>query len=402
MAQRYVNTQRPTLAERVLASLFTDPDESIASTAIANYCQLLIDSGWQHQAHQLAHQELLPRFQDQSITLFQGTTATGQELVDQWFTDRRSPSWWEQPYGGFEVKAAGPEPSPLQNVYTLALDQRAGSEPAPQSLQFLIDQQRSQLIVFDPQGNEVGRTEYRPAGSARQIFTNDSLRPKYSLHGHLMVLGASHDLAVIDLFRLLAGEDSLLWHTSFTYPKNNDRHSLRRRFIPKRIENQLGSRIRHGRPRGRRIGAFGCDGQRVFYQKEEELICADLISGEVIWRRTQTSPNIHLLQQDDRLAVVSISLERRQRCEQATILDVHTGNAIKEIDLRERPLRSVWRTTDLKLVLSEYSKNRQTIEVFDLATEQTVWQADYPAWYSRFAERSPNAHCLFRAANRVR
>jgi len=355
-------------AELYLVRLKRSSQQSVAAGATARLARLLTLARRYEEAVPY-YRELAAKWPDQVVLDDQ----TGKQLLQQAANSpplkellAHSSTWLS---GKTTLKDnAGPRgqfPS-YQKVYHVRLDAQRG--PLPAGTRIAFDQTRNSIMIQDPLGKTLQRISM--ADGKRFYSTNFSVMHA-KIEGHLILLTIGYDLLAIDMLRGSSDpNEAILWREHLVRSNTNSRSSppLRTRSTM----NPWGGRQYVAiDSSGNQIGITGTiNAQGVYYQKMNQLICADPITGKPIWIRDNVTPGSAIYSDDQHVLVVS------SRNEPSELFNATDGTLVQTRP--RKPGETVWRSFGTKALVYRTTGNIIGLYYRDLLSDQDLWKHEFP------------------------
>lgn len=359
--------------ERTLSRIPGPPDPEVASLR----CQVLQASGWLAKAHELAS-DIARTWPEEILNDHHGPFA-GREILTRWFPgqpERLTWDSWNRGVAATELQSSR-QPQPLNSQMLIQPECTGISSDAPRDLKIRIDTGESRVLVLDSLGNEVGRVDFNDPEDSRGYHTTRMARGRYTLHGHLLVVGYGYELIGVDLHRVRAGDTKPLWRRTL-HNETGFRESvmLQSGLGVRPVENPWGvQRFEIVGRDGNRIGVFDCNGTEVFFLVDRHLHCVDAVSGELKWQRSELTPNSRIVATPDRVFLLAPahSDNRAARYAAVTVLDAGFGTLLNEYRL-EPETGPLWQTVGTTAVFTGTEARENLLTGVDLDSGQVRWE----------------------------
>jgi hypothetical protein len=369
LAERLIETGELTEAELLLSSLELQ-DERLRREAGVQLV-LLLEKGRQYDDALRQYRVLAERWAD--VECRDGKT--GRQLYEE---ARQRAEFREAvarvepwPSGHVEVsespEQANRYPS-YRRVFTCQTRQR--SFGAPVGMQVLYDQHPNQLIVRDGFGNTVQTVNL----GARRLNTADFSLIHVRMHGHLLLVSVGMELLAIDLMQAARNPSAAVkWRQELIRPTQGtviyqtqvNVHMLRHPWGDTR-------RVFADRDKSL-IGVTGPLTHRgLFYMNLRELVCADPVTGETIWSRTNMPIGSDVFGDDELIFVVPPSSRQAHVFRALDGQDMGTRE-VDELDYR-------WTTSGRQVLAWSQSSATEplTLRLYDAWTGEEHWREEVP------------------------
>ena len=355
-------------AELYLVRLKRSAEQTVVAGATARLARLLTVARRYDEAVPY-YRELAAKWPDQVVLDDQ----TGKQLLQQaantpplkellansspWLTGKTNLKDNAGPQGKF--------PS-YQRVYHVRLDAERG--PLPAGTRIAFDQTRNSIMIQDPLGKTLQRISM--ADGKRFYSTNFSVMHA-KIEGHLILLTIGYDLLAIDMLRGSSDpNEAILWREHLVRSNTNSRSTTPLR--TRSSMNPWGGRqyvaIDHA---GNQIGITGAiNAQGVYYQKMNQLICADPITGKPIWIRDDVTPGSAIYSDDQHVLVVS------SRNEPSELYNATDGTLLKTRP--RKPGETLWRSFGTKALVYRTTGNSIGLSYRDLLSDEDLWKQEFP------------------------
>ena len=355
-------------AELYLVRLKRSAEQTVVAGATARLARLLTVARRYDEAVPY-YRELAAKWPDQVVLDDQ----TGKQLLQQaantpplkellansspWLTGKTNLKDNAGPRGQF--------PS-YQRVYHVRLDAQRG--PLPAGTRIAFDQTRNSIMIQDPLGKTLQRISM--ADGKRFYSTNFSVMHA-KIEGHLILLTIGYDLLAIDMLRGSSDpNEAILWREHLVRSNTNSRSTTPLR--TRSSMNPWGGRqyvaIDHA---GNQIGITGAiNAQGVYYQKMNQLICADPITGKPIWIRDDVTPGSAIYSDDQHVLVVS------SRNEPSELYNATDGTLLKTRP--RKPGETLWRSFGTKALVYRTTGNSIGLSYRDLLSDEDLWKQEFP------------------------
>ena len=355
-------------AELYLVRLKRSANESVVAGATARLARLLKLARRYDEAVPY-YIELADRWPDTVVIDDQ----TGQQLRDQAGQTPElkdllaaAPRW---PLGKTVVKEnAGPRgqfPS-YQRVYHVRLDAQRG--PLPAGTRIAFDQTRNSIMITDPLGKTLQRISM--ADGKRFYSTNYSVMHA-KIEGHLILLTIGYDVLAIDMLRGSSDpNEAILWRDHLVRANPNSRSSTPLR--TRSSMNPWGGRSYVAiDSAGNQIGITGSvNAQGIYYQKMNQLICADPITGKPIWTRDNMAPGSGIYSDDQHVLVVS------SRNDATQLLNATDGTLVETRP--SKPGETLWKSLGTNALMYTAAGNKITLSYRNLMSDKDLWKKEFP------------------------
>lgn len=167
-----------------------------------------------------------------------------------------------------------------------------------------VDQQRQELVLYDRLGAECARISIQREGAAGPI-----VNPIYNLfrgriEGRMLVLSTGSEMFGIDLLEALRGSnDAVVWRRNLVRSNGIQRLRTASQIAPFGDSRYFPVFPVDGADKP--VGQIGPTGRRgVCFQAEGELVCLDLLTGDEIWKRSESFGGCDLFGDDELLFVI--------------------------------------------------------------------------------------------------
>jgi outer membrane protein assembly factor BamB len=255
--------------------------------------------------------------------------------------------------------------------YAVSLTEFSGA--APRGLRASFDPNNyGQIVVQDDLGRQLATASLRgPDGNVRRLISGYYMHTG-KVNGHLVVVNLGDQVIAVDALRAdRQTSDNLLWRQdAMELDPNNTRN-----YYPQQRQSSnplSGSRITLYDPTGRLNFYTGpVQSVGVAYQKSRQLICADPISGQSLWERSQIPPSADIFGDQELLFVAD------PNAEEALVLSAIDGSLVgrRKVGLAERR----WTTHGRNVLAWEQTGNSVTLRLFD------AWEQGPPLWLKQVA-----------------
>ncbi|MCL4202364.1 MAG: PQQ-binding-like beta-propeller repeat protein [Pirellulaceae bacterium] len=371
LAERLVETGEFTEAELLLSSLEQRTDESLRREATGLLAHLL-EKGRQYDDALTQFRALADRWGDAECR----EGKTGRQLFEEAMRRAefkeavaRTEPW---PSGHVEVGEAAEQvnryPS-YRRVYSCLTQQR--SFAAPPGMRAFYDQHPNTLIIRDGYGNTVQTINL----GQRRLNTADFSLTHARFHGHLMLVSMGMELLAVDLIQAARNPSApVRWRKELVRPAPGAT-IYQTNINVQALKHPWGDSRRVFADKDRNlVGVTGPITHRgFFYMNLRELICADPVSGETIWSRTNMPVGSDVFGDDELIFVVPPSSRQAQVFRSVDGQDLGTRE-IDELDYR-------WATLGRNvLAWSQASATDPlTLRLYDAWTGEEIWREEVPA-----------------------
>lgn len=247
------------------------------------------------------------------------------------------------PTGKVEVVADARQPEQFsRQVRRIPMLESREQWPDAWTVRVDLDPRARELSVSDGNGNPVVRVPVEPG----YLFNVNTIPTAASAYQHLLVVSVGNSLLAIDtLSEVQSGADRLLWHAgeqqsrfSFGYvtPQATSFNAQKSVAIP--VFN--GESLLRASIAGRFAGQVGPVTQfGVCYLDKDDLVCADLLTGQPVWVRKNVGDHCELFGDDE--YVFACPMDSRQ----ARVFSARTGQLLgeREIPFPDRRWKKIGR-----------------------------------------------------------
>ena len=350
-------------AELLVGEMLEIADPALAGTVRATLAALYEKARRPELAARYYH-DLAARFGD--VVCRDGLT--GKELAERATTsDAMRPylaaAW---PNGKTEVQPGPALAGPDRNLgfgqrlsYAVPIAQYAGAAPRGLKLQY---DQNQMLGIRSDLGQPLTFASLRPTdGNFRRYYSvaNNTLTGR--AHGHLVVVNLGTEVVAVDALRgERAAVDSLLWRqesadldpTQRIYPSQ------------KQVMNPLaGLRLISYDSSGRmNFGTGPLQTAGVCFQKGRQLLCADLVTGQSIWERSQIPPQAEIFGDGELLFITDPTSD------EALVLSAIDGTEVGKRKLEKADRR--WATHGRRVLAWDQTGTTLKVRLYD------AWEQD--------------------------
>ncbi|TVS18003.1 MAG: hypothetical protein EA424_11765 [Planctomycetaceae bacterium] len=371
LAERLVRTGELVEAQLLLSSLERAADDDLQRRMALQLAQLL-EQGRQFDQALHQYRVLSERWGD--VEFAEGSTGTelfAAALARAEFQDaaRRADPW---PTGHVEISESTEQvnryPS-YRRVFSSRTRQRTFGAPA--GMRVFYDQHPNTLIVRDGLGNTIQTVNL----GARRLNTADFSLIHARLHGHLLMVSVGMEVLAIDLMQAARNASAAIkWrrelirpaHGTAIYHTQVNVHTLRhpwgdtRRVFADREKNLIGV-----------TGPLTYRG--LFLMNLRELVCADPVTGDTIWSRTNLPMGSDVFGDDELIFVVPPSSQT------AYVFGALDGQELGTREVDELDYR--WATSGRNvLAWSQASATEPlTLRLYDVWTGEEHWREEVPA-----------------------
>ncbi len=364
-----------------------DNSQEQQANFLALKCNLLKNNGWTSQASLIAKQ-LQTDYRDVQVAVAgQNYSAAnfGTQMLANLKAEDPSLDLVEWNYGQINEqvqkpreRATRPRGRSLRGHSTLL----ARSDDAPVGLSVDVNFSTGEFFVYDQWGQLLGAEKYIPKDRTVTRYLSME-QSSYALQGHLMVLLVGENLVVIDLNRMQAQQEALVWHTSVSSGTNTSlrggsirvsANNIRR--ITTRWETVLSYSLD---AKGKLLSNLACNSKFVFHRVGQVLRATELATGKLVWERSDVPDSSWLVADEDRVALLRASSEAiNGKFSSAVVYFGDSGQLEKSVSLEPHRRALFWDNHGLTLVFTDTGSKEQSLTALDLVSEETVWQRVYP------------------------
>ena len=371
LAERLLDTGEFAEAELLLSSLEHRADDGLRREATALLAHLL-EKGRQYDDALKQYRALVDRWGD--VECRQGKT--GRQLFEEAlqraeFKDAvaRTEPW---PNGHVEVGESAEQvnryPS-YRRVYSCQTQQRTFAAPA--GMRAFYDQHPNTLIIRDGYGNTVQTINL----GQRRMNTADFSLTHARFHGHLMLVSMGMELLAIDLIQAARNPSApVLWRKELIRPVPGAT-IYQTTINVQALKHPWGDTRRVFADKDKNlIGVTGPITHRgFFYMNLRELVCADPVSGETLWSRTNMPTGSDVFGDDELIFVVPPASKQAQVFRAIDGQDLGTRE-IDELDYR-------WATWGRNVLAwsQATATDPLTLRLYDAWTGEEIWREEVPA-----------------------
>lgn len=367
LARLLLDQEQPLNAELCLIPLQESRDPAIAAQATAWLAELLRAHLRLPEAGD-CYKRLARQWADVPVRDGQtGQQVAAEALADPALQEALSPSLrW--PYGKVTAAEAERNMFPAYaSMFGIELTDVGGPFPADVSLVY--NRQQNLVVFRDGFGNPTTQVQ---VGDGNQLILPNVNVPAgaAAAEGHLVILCVGGDVMAIDaLYDASARDDVVLWRQDVSSglassgTMQASANAIVRPWGPTRYvfsENL--------RPMGS-IGPITAAG--FFYQKLQELICADPLTGETIWARGGMPAGSDLFGDDEYLFLAPPDHD------EAIVLNAADGTMLERRFVGTR--RDRWITSGRCVLHCQLVDQQLIVRWFDAWAEQDVWQRKFSA-----------------------
>ncbi len=371
LAERLVRTGELLEAQLLLSSLEQQADDDL-QRRMAYQLARLLEQGRQYDQSLHQYRELSERWGD--VAFDQGSTGTdlyAAALSRAEFQEAvaRAEPW---PTGHVQVSESTEQvnrhPS-YRRVFSCQTRQRTFAAPA--GMRVFYDQHPNTLIIRDGLGNTVQTVNL----GARRLNTADFSLIHARLHGHLLMVSVGMEVLAIDLMQAARNAAAAVkWRRDLIRPAQGaavyrtqvNVHTLRhpwgdtRRVFADREKNLIGV-----------TGPLTHRG--LFLMNGRELLCADPVTGETIWSRTNLPMGSDVFGDDELIFVVPPSSQT------ALVFGALDGRELGTREVDELDYR--WATAGRNVLAwsQESATDPLTLRLYDAWTGEEHWREEVPA-----------------------
>jgi outer membrane protein assembly factor BamB/tetratricopeptide (TPR) repeat protein len=370
LAERLIETGELAEAQLLLSSLDDHPDDDLRRRATMQRIPLL-EKGRQWDDALRQYRVLAERWG--SIECSDGKTGR------QWYDEARQRAEFQeavartQPWPSGHVRVS--ESTDQINRYpsyrrVFSGQTRQRSFAAPIGMQVFYDQHPNALIVRDGSGSTIHTVNLGP----RRLNTADFSLIHARIHGHLLMVSLGMELLMIDLMQAARNPSAaVLWRQELIRPMQGaaiyhaqvNVHMLRHPWGDTR--RVFADRDKH------LIGVTGPLTHRgLFYLNLRELICADPLTGETIWSRTNMPLGADLFGDDELIFVVPPASQ------QALVFGALDGQSLGTREVDELDQR--WATSGRNVLAwaQDGATGPLTLRLYDAWTGDEHWSEQVP------------------------
>lgn len=241
------------------------------------------------------------------------------------------------------------------------------------------------LVVLDRQGNQLYRFLAREKPLPLNSAYNKNVTGRISIKNNLAILDISTELIAFDWLKMKRGENPVLWNLSTIGNLAPTIDSPT--FVWKEIRTTPAPRISTNRIY---VSAPGFSG--ICYLDETDLICVDALTGDELWRRTRLPAFSRLMGDHNHVIVLDAANRAAQIINSQDGRLIKTslfndsdddvwdsyGNRILVSNLTKEELRKPSRSGKRPGQEKPKSKPEKIIGLYDLISEEFVWQRQFP------------------------
>ena len=345
---------------------------------------------------------LTKELSEQFSTTFISAQQTGDQVASQIESDYEfSNRLVVAPQKSFTQGVVSVTDSERQLVSTLspnAVEIKSFDQLDLQEFRFQFFGQTGEIEIFDGFGNSIYRFLARQNSKPAKRPANNFVLGEARIAGDILLLSVATELFAIDWLKLKMGENPVLWNIDIA---NGDKEQ--KSTAPAKLwgENRMNSRRSS---RGSKKIFFGApSGRGICHLDGTNLICLDTFTGKRCWQRTNFRPRSVLFGSAEKVTV--------WKGRDARIFDVAIGRQTKQLNLAPE-LGAIWTNQGNRLLLTQKTKQpaqrpdrekqsalpaqsesnppeqesfeenpnlyRQTLGLFDLQTENFVWERQFP------------------------
>ena len=354
-------------AEQQLIALQETAEPATAATATAVLADLMKNNNKLPEAV-LCYERLAGQWAD--VKTLDGRT--GAELVAAARQDEAlaavmtSPADW--PYGKCLVnaEAQGTFSGTYLNAFPVELTSVTGPFSTDTSLVY--DRQQNAVLFRDGYGRTLQRVLL---GEGSRFLPSSASLPAGSAaaQGHLVLLTVGSDVFAIDTLReATGGGDVVLWREDLSSSIIGRTGSPR--ITATSIARPWGPTLQTITESGRAIGSLGPVTRfGAIYQKTRELVCADPLTGEVLWTRSGIEPGADLFGDDEYLFVVESDAD------EAIVLRSSDGTELGRRAVATR--RDRWMTAGRFVLSCHLEDGKLRVRWSDAWQQQQTWQREF-------------------------
>ncbi len=241
----------------------------------------------------------------------------------------------------------------------------------PRGATVTLDMRSNSVTVRDGWGNLMQQALLHQSGPQ---FSSMYSLAKAKAVGHLLVVSVQTDLLVIDALRSVQDpQDAVLWRS--------DLAELTPNMSPRRINqrplrhpwNQNGTRVvlSDFSPQRVPLSSLGpVTPSGVCYQRFRQLVCADPLTGEIIWTRDGMEHGAQLFGDDQYLFVVGYDKT------EALVLRTATGELVGRRPAERMEFR--WTTWGTRVLAWQEEGTQLAMRIYDAWTGQEFWRELFP------------------------
>jgi hypothetical protein len=191
------------------------------------------------------------------------------------------------------------------------------------------------------------------------------------IEGHLILLTIGYDVLAIDMLRGSSDpNEAILWRDHLVRANPNSRSTTPLR--TRSSMNPWGGRSYVAiDAAGNQIGITGSvNAQGIYYQKMNQLICADPITGKPIWTRDDVAPGSGIYSDDQHVLVISSQNDptRLLNATDGTLIETRPG----------KPGETLWKSFGTKALMYTAAGNSITLSYRNLMSGKDIWKKDFP------------------------
>ncbi len=353
-------------AEQQLLELQNVDDPTFAATATALLAKMLIDTDKLEEAA-MCLEQLTTRWSD--IATLEGQT--GKQVAEAAMQNEALRKWIQEPIRWLNGKCETTRHNrraltTYARVFPITLDDIRGPFPRFQSLVY--NQNKNALELSDSLGK---MQQQILLGNRNRFLSTSSKAGRASANGHLLVMNVGFEVMAVNALRGPSQQsDVVLWRndlsSSLVVASNRTRQ-----MVPKMITRKWGPpRVVPSDTSHSVIGLAGpVTRLGVVYQKVQELICADPLTGNTIWARSGVTPGSDIFGDEDYTFVVG------PESSEALVLRTADGTDVGRRQVTSRVER--WITSGRNVVTCRSDGRHLTVRCFDAWDQQEQWNRSF-------------------------
>jgi hypothetical protein len=263
--------------------------------------------------------------------------------------------------------AAAEKPLERNLTFTGApLDISFGRDPFFEHGSIELEGNRRELLVRDGFGHERFRTELADNRRAARSVNYSSL-PWARANGHILLIQERTQILAIDtLSPDRSGPARVLWRHDLA-DMIADESGIIMRTAPAAANRRV--RPQYFEQRGRPIGGIWPVGHELIcLQRGQKLVGIDVLSGEIVWTRSDIPPAEEIFGGEEHLFVVAPGAN------EATVL--RTIDGVK-VGVRPHSWNDRYLTYGQRVVSNASANGKMQVRVYDVWTEEELWRATF-------------------------
>lgn len=364
LARRLIEDGHLLQAEMALMELQDAEDPATAATATALLAQMLLDHNKLPEAAICVQQLRGPWRETDTLE-----GPTGQQVANRLMDDEslaaavNGPSPW--PYGRCETTKRDQRARSSQTrVYPIEMAEIHG--PFPPYHRLVYNRNRRCLVLSDATG-QTKQTVMLGEKNRLRVVTNLTAG-RASARGHLLMVNVGFNLMAVDTLQANTSQsDPVLWRDNLLSNLLMSPNQ-RRRTMPRKITRNWGpARVVLTDNSRRPIGMTGpITRHGVIYQKMRDLICADPLTGETRWVRSNLEPGSDIFGDEDYTFVVG------PESTTARVFNTADGTEVEQRAVTSRTER--WITSGRNVVTCRSDGRKLTVRCFDPWEQKDQWK----------------------------